>query len=255
MPDIYSEEELDQLEQKEHSLTEEALLVMFSSVTSTRTELEKELRSFYHQYGKDGIVTYAEARRWISMKDRRKRLNVLLLFIANQFSDLFNNLQFDFKTMLSNVIDTEAVFFDVDVEYQHLPHEWGGDELNWYERLKKDVLAWSVAVQSNIKRSILRRNTLSELLNDLEQQFGSMESVLRGLAITETTANGSIARQEIFKHLGISKYKFYTIVDERRCEVCGSIHGLIFPITAYEVGVTASPMHPRCRCFEVPIKS
>ena len=180
MPDIYSEEELDQLEQKEHSLTEEALLVMFSSVTSTRTELEKELRSFYHQYGKDGIVTYAEARKWISMKDRRKRLNVLLLFIANQFSGLFNNLQFDFKTMLSNVIDTEAVFFDVDVEYQQLPHEWGGDELNWYERLEKDVLAWSVAVQSNIKRSILRRNTLSELLNDLERQFGSMESALRG---------------------------------------------------------------------------
>jgi SPP1 gp7 family putative phage head morphogenesis protein len=167
---------------------------------------------------------------------------------------LFNNLQFDFEIMLSKVINTEAEFFDVDVEYQQLPHEWGGDELNWYDRLEKDVLAWGVAVQSNIKRSILRRNTLSELLDDIEKQFGSMESVLRGLAITETTANGSIARRTIFELLGISKYKFYTRADERTCEICGSMHGLIFPMTAYEVGVTASPMHPRCRCFEVPIK-
>lgn len=89
MSDIYSEEELEKLEQKEHSLTEEALLIMFSSITSTKTELENELCSFYHQYGKDGIVTYAEARKWISMKDRRKRLNVLLSFIAYQFSGLF----------------------------------------------------------------------------------------------------------------------------------------------------------------------
>ena len=254
MPNIYSEEELDQLEQKEHSLTEEALLIMFSSIAFTKTELENELHSFYQLYGKDEVVTYAEARKWISMKDRRRRLNVLLLSIANRLTALFDTLHIDFEMMLSDVVGAESTFFDVDIDYHQLKHNWGGDDLNWYDRLEADVLSWSVAVQSNIKRSILRRNNLSEILEDLEKQFGSMESVLRGLAITETTANGSIARQEIFKHLGISKYKFYTRVDERRCEVCGSMHGLIFPITAYEVGVTASPMHPRCRCFEVPIK-
>lgn len=254
MPNIYSEEELDQLEQEEHSLTEEALLVMFSSIAFTKTELENELHSFYQLYGKDGVVTYAEARKWVSLKDRRRRINVLLLSIANRFSALFDTLQIDFEKMLSDVVDTEATFFDVEIEHHQVPHEWGGDKLNWYDRLEKDVLAWCVAVQSNIKRSILRRNTLSELLEDLEKQFGSMESVLRGLAITETTANGSIARRTIFELLGISKYKFYTRADERTCEICGSMHGLVFPMIAYEVGVTASPMHPRCRCFEVPIK-
>ena len=58
---------------------------------------------------------------------------------------------------------------------------------------------------------------------------------------------------EIFKKLGINRYGFYSRVDERRCEYCGSLHGKTFPITAYEVGVTASPIHPRCRCWEVPI--
>lgn len=254
MPDIYSEEELEQLEQEEHSITEEALLIMFSSIASTKTELEKELHSFYQQYGKDGVVTYAEARKWVSKKDRRRRLNVLLLFIADRFSALFDTLHIDFEKMLSDVVDTEATFFNKDVDYEQLNHNWGGDKQNWYDRLDADVISWCVAVQYNIKRSILRRSTLSELLDDIEKQFGSMESVLRGLAITETTANGSIARRTIFELLGISKYKFYTRADERTCEICGSMHGLIFPMTAYEVGVTASPMHPRCRCFEVPIK-
>ena len=80
-----------------------------------------------------------------------------------------------------------------------------------------------------------------------------MNSILNKLALTESTAVGSIARREIFKELGIKKYQFFTKPDERRCETCGAMHGLIFPISAYEIGVTASPLHPHCRCWEVPI--
>ena len=87
----------------------------------------------------------------------------------------------------------------------------------------------------------------------LDKRFKSMESIIKTLGLSESTAVGSIARQRIFRELGITKYQFYTKADERTCETCGAMHGLIFPMSAYEVGVTASPVHPRCRCWEVPL--
>ena len=94
---------------------------------------------------------------------------------------------------------------------------------------------------------------VTAVLNLLDKRFDSIESIIQTLGLTESTAVGSLARRKIFAELGIAKYRFYTRPDERRCETCGSMHGLIFPISAYEVGVTASPIHPRCRCWEVPI--
>ena len=100
---------------------------------------------------------------------------------------------------------------------------------------------------------MLRRDNIDDVLDMIDGRFTTMERVLKALGITETTAVGSVARKEIFKELGIQKYRFYTQADERTCEVCGAMHGLVFPMSSYEPGVTASPMHPRCRCFEIPI--
>jgi SPP1 gp7 family putative phage head morphogenesis protein len=252
--DIYNEQELEELEQEEHSLTEEALVLMFATLYSTKRELIDGLRDFYHQYGQDGVITYAEARKWVSTNDRRKRINVLSLFVAERFSTALDTLVVDFNRMVESVIKKEGEFFGVDIDLGELPLKWGYDHLDWYDRLEKDINKWNAQIRADIKRDILQRKHLDEILQDLEDRFESMESVLEALGISETTAVGSLARNQIFKELGIGEYQFYTRVDERRCEICGEMHGKVFPMSAYEVGVTASPMHPRCRCWEVPIK-
>lgn len=255
MSNIYSEQELDQLEQEEHSITDEHLVLMFATLYSTKQELVKELRSFYQEYGRDGVVTYAEARKWVSTKDRRKRLNVLSLFIAERFFTALDAMSYDFTSMVESIIKKEGEFFGITIETDKLPLKWGFDHLDWYDRLENDVNKWNAQIRADIKRDILQRKHLDEILQDLEDRFESMESVLESLGISETTAVGSLARNQIFKELGVGEYRFYTREDERRCEVCGEMHGKVFPMSAYEVGVTASPMHPRCRCWEVPIQS
>lgn len=252
---IYSEEELEQLEQEEHEITEEALILMFATITSTKTELENELRSFYQKYGKDGVVTYAEARKWVSTTNKRKRLNVLSLFIAERFSLALDKLTQDFDKMIVDVISKEAKSFGIEIIPEDLNLTWGYDNLNWQSRLANDVAKWTAQIRADIKQSILQRKHLDDILQDLNDRFESINRVLESLGISETTAVGSVARHEVFKELGIPSYKFYTRADERTCEICGAMHGLIFPMSAYEVGVTASPMHPRCRCWEVPLQS
>lgn len=252
---MYTEEQLSQLEQDERSLTEEEILAILLLLRSTKLNLEKELLSFYQKYGKDGVVTYREARKWVGEQDHRRRLVVLLLFIKDEFKSLVESVIPHFESIAKGVMLRESEFFDVDIEDDSLIcPDWGADDSNWLERLENDASIWEYYLLYDIRQSLFRRNTINDLLTRLDSRFDTMEGVIKRLALTESTAIGSLTRREIFKELGITKYQFFTRADERTCETCGSMHGLIFPISAYQVGVTASPLHPSCRCWEVPIR-
>lgn len=253
---MYTEEQFEQLEHEEREITDEAILFMLLLLSNTKSELEKELRDFYSKYGKDDVVTYTEARKWISGNDHRRRLTTLLVYIQANFDELQTKLTPEFRAMLERVIGKEIEFFDADSENvadKPLTETWGVDDENWEDRLANDIALWCAYILMDIKQALLKGKTLEDVLAKLNKRFATMEYVLTTLGLSESTAVGSMTRRMIFQQLGIGKYQFYTKADERTCEVCGSMHGLIFPISAYEIGVTASPLHPRCRCWEVPI--
>lgn len=251
---MWKEEDFIALEQAELEITENEIIMMILVLGGLRTNLEKELRDFYSKYGKDGVVTYAEARKWVSEKDHRRRLTLLTLFVGGAFADAFTDWENHFRKFLTEVIGKESTFFGIKVDVDKiLTKKWDFNDLYWLERLVYDVDLWKVTIASDIKRAILKGDSLDSILKQLEKRFKNIENTLTSLGLRESTAVGSLARQQIFKELGIGEYQIYTKVDERRCETCGALHGQIFPMSAYEVGSTASPFHHRCRCWEVPI--
>ena len=252
---MYNDEQFEELEREERLLTDESIAIMLYILANTRDNLERELRSFYNQYGKDGVVTYAEARKWVSEKDHQRRLTALTLYASYEFASALEKLKIEFERMLKSVIGKENGFFDVEADWELILNtKWGSDNSTWLTRLENDVDLWNVRITSDWKRALLQRKKIDEVLEMLDDRFTSIEAVMNKLGLTESTAIGSIARKKIFQELGVTKYQFYTKPDERRCETCGEMHGLVFPISAYEIGVTASPLHPHCRCWEIPIK-
>lgn len=250
----YTDEDYEQLEHEERTLTDEAIASMVLLLASGKTELEKELSDFYQRYGKDGVITYKEARKWVSEKDHRKRLTVLMLTVDGIFQTTHSKILPQFETMVKDIISMEMDFFDTDIEFDKLVyHDWGVDELNWLDRLEKNVELWEYNIIGDLKRSFVKSESIDKVMERMDKRFDSMATVINRLVLTESTAVGSLTRREIFKELGVTKYRYYTMEDERTCKVCGELHGKVFPISAYEVGVTASPMHPLCRCFEIPI--
>lgn len=250
----HTETEYIQLEQEERDLTDEAIAVMLLLLAATKGNLEKELQSFYHKYGKDGVVTYAEARKWISEQDHQRRLTALLLYISGEFLTVLGELETHFRKFLTEVIGKESAFFGTKIDIDKLlSRKWGLDDLYWLERLEADVNLWQLTIAKDVKQMIHQGASLDDILNQLNKRFKSIDKVLTKLGISESTAVGSLARKDIFKELGIGMYRFYAKEDERTCDECGALHGTIFPISAFEVGVTASPIHPYCRCWEVPI--
>jgi hypothetical protein len=138
---------------------------MLTSLAYTQTELEKELRSFYQQYGKDGVVTYAEARKWVSQKDHTKRLTLLTLMIGGYFDKAFSNIKFEFDLMVREIISKESQTFKTEVDEDKIAtQEWGNDEANWSTRLENDVALWAAYVLTDIKRSLLKRENINNVL-------------------------------------------------------------------------------------------
>ncbi len=251
---MYTDEELVQLEEEEHSHAVETFALILLMLSEISSDLEKEYNSFYQKYGKDGVVTYNEARKWVSEKDHRRRITVMFLLIASLFDNAFIDFENNFRNHLMHIIETEAKYFGVDLDIDDILNTpWGVDELTWMDRLYAYQDKWIATISNDFKTLLHKRSSLDDVLDELAERFESMEKLLWKLYVTETTAIGSLARREIFKELGIKKYRFYTREDERTCEHCGSLHGLTFPISAFEIGVTASPIHPYCRCFEIPI--
>lgn len=251
---MYTEEQFIELEQQERQLTDEAIILMLLILADLKGSLENELRAFYQKYGKDGVVTYSEARKWISEQDHRRRLTALNIALSNEFNSTLSNLKVEFEKMLKSVANKETDFFGVEIDADAtLNQKWGKDDSTWLKRLEDDVALWSATILMDCKRSILKRSPLDVVLGTVDNRFNSINKVLKKLGLTESTAIGSLARLKIFKELGINKYQFYAKADERTCDECGALHGLVFPISSYEVGVNASPIHPHCRCWEVPI--
>lgn len=251
---MWSDEQFEKLEEEERSHTNEAILAMYLVMNNAKGDIEKELQSFYQKYGKDGVVTYQEARKWVSEQDHRRRITVLYLAIGGILATSLIKLSPKFENFLQDIVKMESDFFDIDIDpFDVIYKKWGVDGLNWLDRLDDDVDLWTRVILNDIKKSLLRKDNLKDVMEQVNKRFDNIQRVLDRLGITESTAIGTMARREIFKELGINKYRFYTRADERTCEECGGLHGLVFPISAYEVGVTASPIHPRCRCWEVPV--
>lgn len=251
----YSEEAFIKLEEDENQSALSSLAIIYATLGRNKLDVLRELQDFYARYGKDGVITYKEARKWISEKDHRKRISLIKSLVDANFEGLEKTAKTQFEELLNDIVSKEEEFFDTKTDKQEvIEKSWGNDDLNWKDRLHADALLWSLLVYQDITKAFLLRRTFKDLEKQIELRYGTIENALKMLAITETTAIGSLARQNILKKLGIKQYRFYARDDERTCQYCGELHGKTFPMTAYEVGVTASPIHPRCRCWEVPVE-
>lgn len=245
--------EFEKLEELERKLTLEELSVMLQLLSNTKVNIKKEVIAFYNEYGQDGIITYAEAQKWVGKSDHRRRIVALLVFLCNEFRKLEKPLEVKFQDLETKIFKMEFDFFSLDTPEGFTRLIWGLDALTWKDRLHNNIEKWWKTIGLDIKHAIMRGDNLEKVLTQLDKRFNSIEKALNKLGLNESGANSMLAKQKIFDLLGIKSYRYYTIPDERRCEQCGELHGRVFPMTAYEVGLTAPPIHPRCRCITIPI--
>ena len=250
---MYTEEELSRLKNEEEELTEEELVALLAVLHITLSELEKAIRLFYQKYGQDGVITYNEVKKWVSSTNHTKRLAVLNHTISEIFDAGFRDFEKLFTSHLHDIVAKEAQFFGVDVDVAEiLDTVWGVDDSTWLQRLTAHKQRWTIQIANDLKVSFLRQDEIIDLLEDAATRGKSMETILKRLWRTESNAVSSITRGRIYETLGVKKYRFLHL-DGCHCEVCTNMHGQVFPISEYIVGVTANPLHPNCGDVTEPI--
>lgn len=246
--------ELEQLEEEELSITESAIALMLLVLLDINEGITNDLRLFYQKYGKDGKVTLNEARKWVSNKDRRRRINKLFADVQGHFDKNSSTLRKYFRVFGEEVLVKESDYFGVEVPEEAMTPKWGQDDLTWSDRLDDDIDIWVAQILVAIKLAFVKKEDIETIVKTIDKKFDSIAKATKRLALTESTAISSSARREIYKQLGIKAYDYYAKLDERTCDSCGGLHGLRFPMSMYEIGVTAPPIHGHCRCFTKPVR-
>lgn len=252
-------EKYEAFEEQQNELTQKAILAALLLLSTCHKDIERELSDFYRKYGKDGVVTYQEARKWVGGNDHRHRMLVIFFAIGSLLEKLFDGLydvmDSHFRRLVQDEFKLHGLKLSDELLNKIMKTEWTNEygSSYWLARLGAYEDRWNLLLCNDLKTAFHTQNDIDDVIDDYNIRFRSMENLLKTLISTEATAIGSIARREIFKQQGIKKYKFYAREDERTCERCNALHGLVFPISSYEVGVNASPIHMRCRCQEIPI--
>ena len=250
----WTEKELNLLDSEEDTDTDKTILAMLWVIHDKRDAMLDELSKFFGKYATDGKITLSEAKKWVGEGDRRQRITILNQFIDELFDSTHEELSNYFLVMLSDIVARENEFFGTEAPLEPvIDNRWGDDEQNWRDRLERDVELWKAKTKKEVKHAFVVGLTLNELLKVIRKQWKSIDNVTSGLAMTEASHAVTSVKKAIFLLLGFEGFKYFAQMDERTCEICGGMHGIVFPMSQWEVGVTAPPMHPRCRCRARPI--
>lgn len=149
-------------------------------------------------------------------------------------------------------IEADGKLTDEKIE-KIINRRWYG--ANYRERIERNMKR----LQSNITKSVVS-SFISGLSEDEEwEEVGEIiEDAIRNsrlLIRTETSLAANTADLEAYHRMGIEKYRYCAILDERTSIMCAEMDGSIIPVKDAVIGVNYPPLHPWCRSFTIPERS
>lgn len=143
-------------------------------------------------------------------------------------------------------LDTKAIDKIVSAPYT-------ADGLNFSERVwGKHRPELIQKLNTDLVQTIIRGDEPQKLINSIAKQFGVSKKQAGSLVMTETAFFASASTKDSYKELGVEKFEVLATLDGCTCESCGRSEGQQIPMSEYEIGTTAPPFHPRCRCTTIP---
>ena len=70
---------------------------------------------------------------------------------------------------------------------------------------------------------------------------------------TESAFFASQSAKDAFLESDVERYQVLATLDGKTSDICQSMDGQIFPMSQYEVGMTAPPFHNFCRSTIIPV--
>lgn len=141
-----------------------------------------------------------------------------------------------------NTIDTKAA-------EQMINSIWCADGKNWSSRIWKNTENLQQTLNDKLIECLVSGRKTTDLKQTLQESFGVSYKQADRLVRTEIAHIQTSATQKKYQDCGFSQVEVYADYDERRCDVCGKLHGKKYPV----FGALPIPAHSNCRCCIIPV--
>lgn len=263
-----TEAELERLDKEEQKETEKVILAILLLFTGLGDVCATAFYEIFGKYANKGRLTLQDMKRALSARElaefnetwgtsykRLTRWNSLMYQVRYEVTSLEDEWIAALEDLGETIIAMEAEAFDTAIDdiADILDTRWGVDNLNFVARIRNSGDQLFGKLMLEIKQRLALGANLDDILEDIDKRLGIASRAAKNTTVTEASAISTNATHEIFKAMDVKKYTYYALVDERTCEVCGSLHDKTFLMSNFEIGVTAPPIHRSCRCRIEPV--
>ena len=225
----------------------------------------------YIAYGQQNALDGAWMRQLenASAKVHISRLEALKLQIQQQAEALYSN-QLDYVDTAARQLYTGSYYhtaFEVqsglgvgwtmhaineETITKVLSRPWTADNQTFRDRCWTNKQSLVNTVNTQLTQMIIRGEAPDRAISAISKQFGVARTKAGRLVMTESAYFSSAAQKDCFNALDVERYTVVASIDHDTCELCAGLDGMVFKMSEYQVGLTAPPFHPWCRCCTCP---
>lgn len=129
---------------------------------------------------------------------------------------------------------------------------WAVDGKNFSDRLWENKTKLINNLHNSLSRMCITGEAPDRAIAEISKQMKVSKAQAGRVVMTESAAVANKARQDCMKELDVEQFEVVETLDSHTCETCGGMDGKHFPMTEFQIGVTAPPFHPNCRGCTCP---
>ena len=230
-------------------------------------EFKRDLKSYMKLIEETGDEELLLELNTLAMKSRISRLEEMFYQCGKYINEVYESTNKRLTMAYSSTIkDTyyQTIFdihksigvgvsfsyIDNDMIKEILAFPWSGRSYSqnlWINRTKLKN-----AMVQELTQMIIQGKGVKEASKALSKRLEADYKNCSRLIHTEHSYFMSEATAKAYEELEVEMYQYSSALDKRTCSSCGALDGETFKLSERKVGVNASPLHPLCRCTELP---
>ena len=230
-------------------------------------EFKRDLKSYMKLIEETGDEELLLELNTLAMKSRISRLEEMFYQCGKYINEVYENTNKRLTVAYSSTIKDNyyQTIFDihksigVGVSFSYIDNDmikeilafpWSGRSYSqnlWINRTKLKN-----AMVQELTQMIIQGKGVKETSKALSKRLDADYKNCLRLIHTEHSYFMGEATAKAYEELEVEMYQYSSALDKRTCESCGALDGEIFKLSERTVGANASPLHPMCRCTELP---
>ena len=130
---------------------------------------------------------------------------------------------------------------------------WAVDEKNFSDRLWESKTKLINNMHNSLSRMCITGEQPDRAIKEIAKEMDVSKAQAGRLVMTESAAFANKARQDCMKELNVEEFEVVETLDSHTCGTCGDMDGKHYPMSEFQIGVTAPPFHPNCYDRETEI--